>query len=320
MSLLDFLRPQGAQMPGMARQPSGLARILQPEVALPMAAALLGNQGNMQNFGNAFGAAGPALTQQKELQAQTAAQNKTVDFFKQNAPEYGAMIDAGMPVNEAWQLYTQQRYAKPAGDSRPSSIQEWEYGQQNPEYWQAQQNKGRDAVLTAPDKKAIFEAEDELPVLDNTIASLDRAKELNEKTYTGWGAGIAGRVGTQAPGASLIFDQEKASATAEFGKLMSMEAITAMASTLKGATTDQELARFVEILADPSTPPDIRGRTIDRMKQLAQRQKDIKSSRINQLRGGDYYKPGGGASGPMGGGGNVTGTGIQWSVEPDANP
>jgi hypothetical protein len=115
MSLLDFLRPQGAQMPGMAQQPSGLARILQPEVALPMAAALLGNQGNMQNFGNAFGAAGPALMQQKELQAQTAKDNKTYEFFKTQAPEYAQLIDAGMPVKQAWQTYTQQRFAKEKG-------------------------------------------------------------------------------------------------------------------------------------------------------------------------------------------------------------
>ena len=113
--LLDFLRPQGAQAPGAMSQPSGLARILQPEVALPMAAMLLGNQGNLANFGNALGAAGPALQQQKELQAQTAAQNKTVEFFKQQAPEFAQLIDAGMPVNQAWQTYTQQRFAQPKG-------------------------------------------------------------------------------------------------------------------------------------------------------------------------------------------------------------
>jgi hypothetical protein len=147
MSLLDFLRPQGAQMPGSmtprnggdligtgrfmtgnnkAGQPvngeimtlggplSGLARILQPEVALPMAAALLGNQGNMQNLGNAFGAAGQGLQAQQAKQAELAQQNKTYEFFKTQAPEFAQMIDAGMPVDQAWQTYTKQRYAQPA--------------------------------------------------------------------------------------------------------------------------------------------------------------------------------------------------------------
>jgi hypothetical protein len=111
--LLDLLRPQGAQLPGMAQQPSGLARILQPEVALPMAAALLGNQGNMQNFGNAFGAAGQGLQAQQAKQAELAQQNKTYEFFKTQAPEFAQMIDAGMPVPMAWQEYSKARTAKP---------------------------------------------------------------------------------------------------------------------------------------------------------------------------------------------------------------
>lgn len=115
MSLLDFLRPQGAQMPGMAQQPSGLSRILQPEVALPMAAALLGNQGNMQNFGNAFGAAGQGLQAQTAKQQELAQQNKTYNFFKQNAPEFAQLIDGGMPVDQVWQEYTKQRYAQTPG-------------------------------------------------------------------------------------------------------------------------------------------------------------------------------------------------------------
>ena len=82
-----------------------LQTLLSPEVAMPMAQALMGNQGNMANFGNALGAYGTA-------QAQRAGQNKTLDYFRQNAPEFAQMIDAGMPVNEAWQTYTKQRYAQ----------------------------------------------------------------------------------------------------------------------------------------------------------------------------------------------------------------
>lgn len=113
MSLLDFLSPQ-AQAPGAMSQPSGLARILQPEIALPMAAALLGNQGNAANFGNAFGAAGQGLQAQKSRQEELAQQNRTLEYFKQNAPEFAEMVASGMPVGEAWKTYTEQRYAKPA--------------------------------------------------------------------------------------------------------------------------------------------------------------------------------------------------------------
>jgi hypothetical protein len=146
--------------------------------------------------------------------------------------------------------------------------------------------------LSAADKKAIMAAEDDNAVLVGTIDTLSRAKELNSKTFTGATAGARGWIGTAVPGASAVIDPEAAKATREFGQLMSGEAIKSMAETLKGATTDREMGRFLEMLADPSTPPDIRERTINRMLQLAERQRKINDSRVADMRGGTYYKPG----------------------------
>jgi hypothetical protein len=112
MGLLDFLRPQ-AQAPGAMQQPSGLSRLLDPSVALPMAAGLLGNQGNSQNFAQGFALATPGIQQQRELQAQTAESNKTWDWLAKNAPEYGALRDSGMSGTDALGLYAKQKYAKP---------------------------------------------------------------------------------------------------------------------------------------------------------------------------------------------------------------
>lgn len=150
--------------------------------------------------------------------------------------------------------------------------------------------------LTPTDKKALWAAEDEIPALDNTISSLQRAKELNRKTFTGVTAGARGYLGTNVPGGSYLVDGEAAKATSEFNKTMSMEAIQSMAQTLKGATTDAELERFVNILADPSTSPDIRERTIDRMMALTERVKEVKANRINELRGDGGQSIKGGAN------------------------
>jgi len=100
-----------AQVPQQAQPQGGgfLQQLLAPENAMPIAAALMGQQGNGQNFANAFSAYG-------QTAAQTAGRNRTLDFFRKNAPEYAEMVQAGMPVNEAWQTYTQQRYAKPASN------------------------------------------------------------------------------------------------------------------------------------------------------------------------------------------------------------
>lgn len=162
--------------------------------------------------------------------------------------------------------------------------------------------------LTATDKKALWSAEDEIPMLDNTLSSLERAKDLNKKTFTGVTAGARGYLGTAVPGGGFLVDQEAAKATSEFGKLMSMEAIQSMAQSLKGATTDSELARFVEILADPATDPEIRERTIDRMSELARRVKEVKANRVSELRGGGI-KPGQGNAGR-------TKSGLTFTVEP----
>jgi hypothetical protein len=132
--------------------------------------------------------------------------------------------------------------------------------------------------LTTVDKKELWSSQDENLNIDHTIQALDQAKGLNEKTYTGLGAGVRGNIVS-----NMGINDPAAHATREFGQLMSMEAIQMMAQTLKGATTDFELNKFVEILADPSTPPPIRARTIDRMKQLAERKKALNTSRIGEI-------------------------------------
>ena len=143
----------------------------------------------------------------------------------------------------------------------------------------------QDNRATATDKKELWKSEDEIPVLDNTIASLDRALELNDKTLTGYTAGIRGSIGTKMWGGDYLVDPNAAQATEEWGKIMSMEAIQSMAANLKGATTDMELNNFVSMLADPTTPPNIRKGVIMRMKTLAERQRSIKMQRIQELRG-----------------------------------
>lgn len=99
MSLLDILRPQGAQAPGAMSQPSGLSQMMQPEVMAAMAGQLLGNQGNMSNFGNAFRAAGPVM-------AQTRQKNQTVEMLKAEAPDIAQAIESGaMTPSDGYKAY-----------------------------------------------------------------------------------------------------------------------------------------------------------------------------------------------------------------------
>jgi len=153
-----------------------------------------------------------------------------------------------------------------------------------------------DEKLGAADKKAIFEAEDENTNLKSTVEALQRAKELNPKVFSGVTAGARGFIGANVPGGGMLVDREGALATQEWEKLMQPEALQAMAKTLKGATTDFELRTFIKQLADPTTDPNIRASIIDRMAKMAERQAQVNQTRMDQLRGGNYYKQGGGQS------------------------
>jgi hypothetical protein len=115
MSLLDFLRPQGAQMPGMAQpRQSGLSLLMgSPEARMAMAGQLMGNQGNAANFGNAMTAGALGIGKQRELQAQTAQTNKTVELLRRDAPDIAEGVETGaLTPGDGYKLYMQRREAK----------------------------------------------------------------------------------------------------------------------------------------------------------------------------------------------------------------
>jgi hypothetical protein len=164
--------------------------------------------------------------------------------------------------------------------------------------------------LSATEMKAINEAEDAIPVIEGTLANLKAAKALNSKTFTGWGAETGAGIGTSdIPGAGYLADPERAKATREWLDLMRPESIQTMASTLSGATTNFELQEFVKVLSDPSTPRDIRNRTIDRMIRLAEGKERIAKERLQQMRERTYFQPGGGSSNT-----------VKWEKGPDGIP
>jgi hypothetical protein len=152
----------------------------------------------------------------------------------------------------------------------------------------------KDTPMSATDKKAINVAEDELPRLNATIRNIERAKELNPKVFTGYTASLRGSLGTSGiPGSNMLIDRGAAEATAEWDQLMGQEAIKNMSETLKGASTDFEMKKFISIAADTSKPPEVRKQAMDRFLALAKDELTLRERRIKELRSGDYYKPGG---------------------------
>jgi hypothetical protein len=133
------------------------------------------------------------------------------------------------------------------------------------------------------DKKMVWESEDKLVNLDATIQNLDRAEQLAPKAKSGWFPI------TRAQTGATLFDDQESKDTLELNQLLSPEAIKTMAATLSGATTNFELQKFEEVLSDPSSPSDLKLRTIARMKSLAARQKEVLTGRIGDIKGGNFY-------------------------------
>lgn len=319
MSILDALfgrqnNGQQAQVPGAMQQPG----FLSPEVAMPIAGALMGSDGNMANFGKALSTYGMQA-------AQTGRQNKTLSFLRKNSPELAGAVDAGMPINEAWQTYTQQRFAQKsknivnAGDGRLYNADSGEWitapgaGGDYSKREQAAEQFGLkpddpayrsyvltgkmpredQAPLTATDKKAILEADEMVQVTDTAMPLLDRALELNDQAYSGPMAGTRGYI-------SGTFGSDAGQATMEYDNLVQQQALATLKATFGAAPTEGERKILLEIAGSSSQPPEVRKGILERAKQAVTRRQQFYQERAQEMRGGSFYKPGGGATGQGG--------------------
>ena len=160
--------------------------------------------------------------------------------------------------------------------------------------------KRRSEGLSSGDRTAVRGLEDEMRGLDNTLTTLQEAAQLAPKAYSGFFATTRGRLGENLPDWAVpdaIADPKTAEATMRLNQILSAEAVKAMSQTLKGASTDKEMQKFLEIVADPAAPPQRKLQAIEGIARYARRQREDAQITIDQIRGGDYYKPGGGLSG-----------------------
>lgn len=359
MGILDLLRGGQAQVPGSTQQPQGLgllSQLLDPSVALPMAGALMGQQGNGQNFGNALSAAAPAMAQQ-QLTAQT---NKTGDFLRKQDPRYADMLDNGFQPKEVYEMYLQDRKAQTAQNpfqERATAAQQYGLDPNTPEgrrfvlsgdmpsgggddYAQRQQAAEQYGLtpddpryqsflltgkmpredaqpLTATDKKAILEADEMVAANENAITALGQAEQLSEKANSGWLAGTRATLGNNLPDLmvpDMVSSPDSSVATTDMDNAVVGQALASLKTIFGGNPTEGERAILLQLQGSSSMPVDVRKRVFARAKELAAKRLEFNRQRAQELRGGSFYKPGGGATGQ--GGGNRTTSGVSWSVEP----
>ena len=347
LSGLFGAQPQ-AQAPGQSiNGQSLLQKLLDPSFAMPIASALMQRgQGNAANFGDAFGAAGQAM-------AQKAQTNKTLQHLRKEAPDLAADVDAGLPIGEAWKVYTEQRYAQKgkkglinAGDGqlynqdtgewltapgggddfakRKAAADTYGLSPDDPAYKSflltGKMPREDQAPLTATDKKAILEADEAVQANQNALDMLNsvisgpEGKSLNDRAGSGSWAQTQSWLARNDP--TGLFDDQQGQATTELNNVVLGQALATLKSTFGAAPTEGERQILIDLQASVDKTPAERKAIIQRGLQMAQRRLEFNKQRADELRGGQFYKAGGGMSAaPAQQGGNRTSSGVSWSVE-----
>ena len=150
--------------------------------------------------------------------------------------------------------------------------------------------KGGDKPLTIVDKKAILEAEDKLSLNRNSIKLLDQAIGMNRNAYSGPFASSRGY-------AASIFGSERGETTQNLENIIQSQALNSLRDVFGGNPTEGERNVLLELQGSMNQAPNVREEIWKRAKDLAGIRLKKNEDEANQIRGGTYYKPGGGSSG-----------------------
>lgn len=108
--LASALQPQGGLLQrllgGGAPSSGGLGQrlqdILNPQVALPMAGAMIAGRTPAAGFGDALALGGMGLGKLNETRKTEAEKKRTIDYLTKAHPDLAQAIDMGLPVGDAW--------------------------------------------------------------------------------------------------------------------------------------------------------------------------------------------------------------------------
>lgn len=162
------------------------------------------------------------------------------------------------------------------------------------------------APLTATDKKAILEADEMVQSNKTAINSLrsvlddSNGTSLNDRAGSGSGAGWQAWAARNDP--TGWFDDNKGEATTELNTVITGNTLGQLKAIFGGNPTEGERAVMRELEASMEKTPQERKLILNRAIELANARLEFNQQRADELRGGTFYKPGGGASG---GGANV---------------
>lgn len=301
--------------------------------------------GQGQNIQSGLGAGLSMLPQAKQLDqaaaeklkaeklAETQA-NATQNWLQANHPDLAQMVQAGMPVSEAWQTamqrmqpettaqqnpymnlgdgnlfnwqtgeYTSNPNAQPSRPDAPSGYQWGPDGNQVPvPGGPADPNNPLNVrrtgggVPNATVMKEIFDADEGAQAGENVLKALDRADELNASAWDGPFADV------RSAGAALFGNQDAVN-TQELQNTVTANALESLRATFGGNPTEGERKILLEVQGSVNQPRAVREAIFKRARAAAKRRLAFNRERGSSLRSGGYfdegYSPVGGGADPV---------------------
>jgi len=109
---------------------------------------------------------------------------------------------------------------------------------------QALQKERSEVKLTTDDRKAIRESQAAISAGKTLLVNLKKAIDINEKAYSGFGAGVRRSIGRNLP---IVGDSEGVKATTELENLMGKNALSQLKIIFGGSPTEGERALLLEL-------------------------------------------------------------------------
>jgi hypothetical protein len=147
--------------------------------------------------------------------------------------------------------------------------------------------EGKGLTLSAQEQKELFEAEDIVNASKSVLLNLSKAKELNNKAYSGFGAGARRTIARNIPG---VGESEGVTATTEIENLVLSNGLDQLKAIFGGAPTEGERKILLDIQGSISMSPNERAKIWDRAMTAAARRMKSSQEKMDKIRKGAYGK------------------------------
>jgi hypothetical protein len=149
----------------------------------------------------------------------------------------------------------------------------------------------RSGPMSVTLQKELIESDDNVQQSASAIAALKKAKTINDKAYSGYGAS------TRAALVSNLGGSKSADATVELDNLIGNQALSSLKTIFGGNPTEGERAILLDLQASSSKTPTQRTAIIDRAIKAAEVRSKYAGSKAQSIRSGKYLTEGAPAMG-----------------------